>query len=273
MKRIKTFFSHLLVAIGAIAACIGAFSWLIGYSIIIQIICGLGVLLVGGVYAFFQMYPSKSIQIRINDALPLQIEFGDIFEKKGVVIIAFNDCFDTIVDDKVIATATIHGMFINRLFKERVSDLDRKIEEALSGVQPEDIPNRIHGKKKRYPLGTCAVIKDEESNNTYILAALTKFDANNHASIPLSEYGTIIQKIIMTANREANYRPVYMPLLGSGQGGIQKSAQKILFYMICQIEFCPNISIPKGLHIIVHESANMSINLDDVKSAWLSTIK
>ena len=64
-----------------------------------------------------------------------------------------------------------------------------------------------------------------------------------------------------------------MPLLGSGQGGIQKSAQKILFYMISQMEFCPAVSIPKGLHIVVYDSDNMGINLDNIKSAWLSTAK
>ena len=120
-------------------------------------------------------------------------------------------------------------------------------------------------------MGTCAVITEGE--NTYILVALTKFDANNHASIPLSEYGAIIQEIISIAAAVANSRPVYMPLLGSGQGGIQKSAQKILSYMISQIEFCPNVSIPKGLHIVVYNSSNKSVNLDNIKSAWFSTIK
>ena len=141
----------------------------------------------------------------------------------------------------------------------------------MNNVIAEEASNRVIGKKKRYPLGTCAVI--EEGENTYILTALTKFDANNHASIPLSEYGAIIQRIILTAATVANSRPVYIPLLGSGQGGIQKSAQKILSYMISQIEFCPDVSIPKGLHIVVYDSGNKNVNLDNIKSAWLSTVK
>ena len=271
MKQTKVFLSHFLIAIGTISACIGAFSWLGGYSTKIQIIVSICILFIGIVYAWFQMRPSKSIQIYINDSFPLQVELGDLLEKKGVVIISVNEYFDTIVDNKIIATETIHGKFIERLFKGRVPELDNKIELALNSVEAEDVPNRAVGKQKRYPLGTCAVITEGE--NTYILVALTKFDANNHASIPLSEYGAIIQKIISTAATVANSRPVYMPLLGSGQGGIQKSPQKILSYMISQIEFCPNVSIRKGLHIVVYNSSNKSVNLDNIKSAWLSTIK
>lgn len=271
MKQTKVFLSHFLIAIGTISACIGAFSWLGGYSTKIQIIVGVCILFIGFLYACFQMYPSKSIQIHINDSFPLQVEFGDILEKKGVVVISVNEYFDTIVNNKIIATETIHGKFIERLFKGRVPELDNKIAFALNNVEAEDVPDRAAGKQKRYPLGTCAVITEGE--NTYILTALTKFDANNHASIPLLEYGAIIQKIISTAATVANSRPVYMPLLGSGQGGIQKSAQKILSYMISQIEFCPNVSIPKGLHIVVYDSGNKSVNLDNIKRAWLSTIK
>ena len=273
MKQAKVFLSHFLIAIGTISACIGAFSWLggSGYSTKNQIIVGICILFIGVVYAWFQMRPSKSIQILINDSFPLQVEFGDLFEKKGVVVISVNEYFDTIVDNKIIATETIHGKFIDRLFKGRIPELDNKIRKALNNVIAEDASNRVIGKKKRYPLGTCAVI--EEGENTYILTALTKFDANNHASIPLSEYGAIIQRIILTAATVANSRPVYIPLLGSGQGGIQKSAQKILSYMISQIEFCPDVSIPKGLHIVVYDSGNKNVNLDNIKRAWLSTVK
>ena len=42
--------------------------------------------------------------------------------------------------------------------------------------------------------------------------------------------------------------------------------------MISQIEFCPDVSIPKGLHI-VYDSGNKNVNLDNIKSAWLSTVK
>ena len=89
----------------------------------------------------------------------------------------------------------------------------------------------------------------------------------------MQEYGSIIQKIIIKASTVANSRPVYMPLLGSGQGGIKKPAQRILFYIISQIEFSTEVSIPEGLHIVIYKLSDKGINLDDIKSAWQSAIK
>lgn len=271
MSVFRVFLSHFLSFIGAISACIGAFSWLSGHGTVTWIIVGGSIVFAGILYSYFQIRPSKSIQLLINNSFPLQIENGDIFAKKGVVIIPVNDYFDTTVDNRIIAADTIHGRFIEKFFKRKISDLDNKINTALRGEIPTDVPNRAEGKKKRYSLGTCAIL--DEGENTYILVALTKFDENNHAFIPLSEYGTIIQKIINKSSITANSRPVYMPLLGSGQGGIQKSAQRILSYTISQIEFCSNVSIPKGLHIVIHDLNKKGINLDNIKSVWQSAIK
>ena len=258
MSVFKVFLSHFLSFIGAISACIGAFSWLSGHGTVTWIIVGGSIVFAGILYSCFQIRPSKSIQLLINNSFPLQIENGDIFAKKGIIIIPVNDYFDTTVDNRVIAADTIHGKFIEKFFKGRISELNDKIDTALRREVPTDIPYRAEGKTKRYPLGTCAVL--DEGENTY-------------ASIPLSEYGTIIQKIIVKASTTANSRPVYMPLLGSGQGGIQKSAQRILSYIISQIEFCSNVSIPKGLHIVIYDLNKKGINLDNIKSVWQSVIK
>lgn len=271
MSVFKVFLSHFLSFIGAISAFVGAFSWLNSYGLIACIAFVGAVVLIGTGYALFQMRPSKSIQLLINNSFPLQIEDGDLFAKKGVVIIPVNDYFDTIVDNRIIAADTIHGKFIEKFFRGRIQELDNKIDTALRSEVYTEVPNRAEGKMKRYSLGTCAVLNEGE--NTYILAALAKFDKNNHASIRLSEYSTIIQKIIEKASITANSRPVYMPLLGSGQGGIQKSAQRILFYIISQIEFCSNVSIPKGLHIVIYDLNKKGINLDNIKSVWQSVIK
>lgn len=271
MSVFKVFLSHFLSFIGAISACIGAFSWLSGHGTVTWIIVGGSIVIAGILYSCFQIRPSKSIQLLINNSFPLQIENGDIFAKKGVIIIPVNDYFDTTVDNRVIAADTIHGKFIEKFFKGRISELNDKIDTALRREVPTDVPYRAEGKTKRYPLGTCAVLAEGE--NTYILVALTNFDENNHASIPLPKYGTIIQKIIVKASTTANSRPVYMPLLGSGQGGIQKTAQRILSYIISQIEFCSNVSIPKGLHIVISDLNKKGINLDNIKSVWQSVIK
>lgn len=107
MGTFKVFLFHFLSFVGAISACIGAFSWLSGYGTVTWIIIGGSIVFVGILYSYFQIRPSKSIQLLINNAFPLQIEDGDLFAKKGVVIIPVNDCFDTIVNNRIIAADTI----------------------------------------------------------------------------------------------------------------------------------------------------------------------
>ena len=271
MKIAKTFFSHFLIAIGAISAFIGAFSWLAGYSSSVQLIISFGILIVGVAYALFQIYPPQKIKLFANHSFPIYIEEGDLFNQKGVIIIPFNEYFDTIVDDKIIASNTIHGKFVDKLFKSRIIDLDAKIAHELESIESEENSERAQGNTKRYPLGTCISIED--GGNVYILVALTNFDEHNKASISMQEYGSIIQKVIIKASTIANSRSVYMPLLGSGQGGIKKSAQRILFYIINQIEFSTEVSIPEGLHIVIYKLSDKGINLDDIRNAWQTNSK
>lgn len=101
MSIFKVFLFHFLSFIGAISACIGAFSWLSGHGIVTWIIVGGSIVFAGILYSYFQIRPSKSIQLLINNSFPLQIENGDLFAKKGVVIIPVNDYFDTIVDNRI----------------------------------------------------------------------------------------------------------------------------------------------------------------------------
>ena len=90
MKIAKNFFSHFLIAIGAISAFIGAFSWLAGYSSSVQLTISIGILIVGVAYALFQIYPPQKIKLFANHSFPIYIEEGDLFNQKGVIIIPVN---------------------------------------------------------------------------------------------------------------------------------------------------------------------------------------
>ena len=53
-------------------------------------------------------------KLKIN-ATDVIIKYGDIFEQSGVKVIAFNEYFDTQVDDNVIAANSFNGIFINHI--------------------------------------------------------------------------------------------------------------------------------------------------------------
>lgn len=53
----------------------------------------------------------NSKKIRINDT-DVKIEYGDIFEQDGVKVIAFNEFFDTQVDNHIISQSSLNGQYI-----------------------------------------------------------------------------------------------------------------------------------------------------------------
>lgn len=267
MIEMKKFFTHFTAAIGALSALVTLISWLNSIaSTCYVIIVSLVILLLSTGYATVQIWPKKKLSIQLQPALKITIENGDLFEKKGVIVIPVNEYFDTIVDNKIIAENTIHGIFITKYFRTRIKDLDDKISDALAGISPIEETNRLPAKQKKYPLGTCARIS--EGGNDYILLAFAHFDHNNHAHIETNEYETIIQGLMHNLEYVANNRPVYMPLFGTGQSGVPKTAQRILSYILGSIDFNYPRSLPAGRNIVIKDITKHNINLSGIKDLW-----
>ena len=70
----------------------------------------------------------QKVIIEVNNSL-LEIKVGDIFEENGLKVIAFNEYFDTIVDNKIISERSLNGLYI----KNVVDDVDKKVK-SLNGV-------------------------------------------------------------------------------------------------------------------------------------------
>ena len=122
------------------------------------------------------------------------------------------------------------------------------------------------GKNKKYALGTCAKIRD--GKNCYILLAMTHFDKDDHAYIDTHEFKDVIYNLSICLNKNANSRPIYMPLMGTGQSGIKKPAQRILLFTLTCFEFMNSNSLPQGLNIIIHSSMMKNVNLNLIEEYY-----
>jgi hypothetical protein len=65
----------------------------------------------------------KNINTNI-DGSTVNIKCGDIFNENGLKVITFNEYFDTQINEKIISSRSLNGIFINKFFKNKVSDLD-----------------------------------------------------------------------------------------------------------------------------------------------------
>jgi hypothetical protein len=208
----------------------------------------------------------RSIRLKINTS-EIEVKFGDIFsEQADFKAIAFNEYFDTLVDDKVIAKSTLNGIFINKFFKDKVKELDGIIsaDAHLREMIVAENAARSAGKKTKYKLGTICVVGD------YLLTALTHFDADNRAYLEINDYINCMLNFWNEVDMVYAGKTVALPVLGSGitrfKGYDNISDQELLeliiwTFKVSRIKF----TYPSKVKIVVYKNKSDKINLLKLK--------
>lgn len=208
----------------------------------------------------------KSVNIKI-EGTNVSVKAGDIFEQPGFKAIAFNEYFDTLVDDRLISRASLNGIFIESHLDTSVEKLDQEIssfpfdEDEVLGVNSD----RTSGKKQKYRLGTIFVHGD------YLLAAMSKFDSSNRATLTMPEYLEFLIQFWDGVNRVYAQKSVSTPIFGSGITRIKghkdigdEDLLKIMLWTFRVSEM--RFKYPAKLSIIIHREKIDQINLLDIKS-------
>ncbi|MBE0342724.1 hypothetical protein E4V51_18670, partial [Paenibacillus sp. 28ISP30-2] len=127
----------------------------------------------------------QKVKLNINNS-ELEIRRGDIFKADGLKVIAFNEYFDTQVDNVVISETTLNGIYIKRMGDGEIAKLNEKIKNdpLLKEKSIERNNTRKMGKKIKYKLGTIL------PNDDYFLTALSKFDNENRAYLYMNDYSS-----------------------------------------------------------------------------------
>lgn len=152
----------------------------------------------------------RKVTLMINDS-EIDIEEGDIFSGEGYRIIAFNEFFDTQVDDVIISERSINGQYIKK-FYPTVRELDDKITRDTHAAEciAEKVVDRKYGKQNRYALGT--IIKDGD----YFLLAFSRFDCHNRAVLEIDSYVKCLMNMWNECDIHYSGQSITLPLLGSG---------------------------------------------------------
>lgn len=196
------------------------------------------------------------------------IKTGDIFEQPGFKVIAFNEYFDTQVDDIIISRQSLNGIFIKKYFPVSTEDLDKYIEKYQfdnDEIHGEEIARRL-GKKIKYKIGTICVYHE------YILAAFSKFDEKNRALLTMPEYLEFLINFWDKVNRVYAQKNVSVPIFGSGITRIKEhkniSDEDLLKIMLWTFRISEmRFKYPAKLCIVIHKDKIDKINLLDIKSS------
>lgn len=220
-------------------------------------------------------------QITILDAgnnHHVYVQYGDVLSpdvigdntsiRKRNILVAVNRCFDTIVDDDLISSNSVHGQAMKKLYAagEYTEDtLNAQIQQKLANQPfvPINRNDKPKGNLKRYAEGTVAEIVSA-SGCTFFFLGLTSFDQRLHPYISDVEYGVSVVKALQYCiDRNQGY-PVVIPLIGGGRGQTRKEERDILEYIIKLIQL-NRAAINCDIHIVVRESAKGSISISGLK--------
>ncbi len=231
---------------------------------VIIILCIILLLVVIYLFMWVRVNLSKSVSLQINNST-IDVKIGDIFFEEEFKVIAFNEYFDTQVDNKIIAENTLNGIFL----KNKIKDI-KKFENLINTnihLESKVIENnkgRINGKKKKYRLGTIFQYDD------YLLTALSKFDDDNRAYLYMHDFINFLLNFWNEIDIVYAGRSVSIPLLGSGITRFKEyttiTEQEILELIIWSFKVSKiKFTYPSKVSIIIHESMKDKINFYKIK--------
>lgn len=231
----------------------GKYSWIIK----LLLVSGFFTIIVVVTFVIKYMKTKRGIFVKIR-GIKVNIRQGDIFEQEGWKVIAFNEYFDTTVDDIIIAHNTLNGIFIDNHVKD-ILDLQRTITDSNENITFKR--KLLSNGRYVYPLGRIITYKD------FMLLAFTHFE-NNEAHLTQKDYEDCLRVMWIEICRTYANRPIFLPLLGSGitrfDGTPHKSRFDLLKCMLCTLR-TSEANINQPITILLTEEAIQNINIYEIK--------
>ena len=211
------------------------------------------------------IYTKQRKQVKIFDLHSnhsLFVEYGDLFnngktyDKKNIVF-SGNRCFVTIVDVDLVGSKKIHGLALERIYKQNNRDSDTVSNEIqnnllLHGYKYTNIKQKEKrsGNLRRYDIGSVAEIKGL-NNEQYFILGLTYFDNELRAHVEKEDYIKAIASLVKYISERSQGFPTYMPVIGTG-GADVGSANDLAVYIVITIELFKD-KIDCDIHIVVRD--------------------
>jgi len=278
---IKNFWAYKSVAFARFLKCLGVLFSLekllelfdtCGYLKTHTLCLGVILLIVSVVWGIaFLICKKEKIKLSINRRTKLTIHYGDLFAESGIRVIPVNEYFDTHLSDGIIAPNTIHGKFLSRL-TAHISELRKMIDEQLASKEAlpaNRVRNLVAGlPQNRYPLGT--TIRITINKQTYLLVAVTRFNAYEHVEVDDSEYMGIMQRMFSSIEQLNDAQTVSVPLIGGGQAGFDYSNMQLLNMMVQAACITDRLAVVNGVNIILYDDKSIkdNINLNVIKTLF-----
>ena len=160
-------------------------------------------------YAFLRTKCQKKVNYFKNNGHIVIGKYGNILDSIDLdnvnIVVPVNRCYDTIIDDLVISSNSVHGQIMQYLFQNDLiskEELNRKIEQSLKeqNIDAKNIGNDVSiggkskGKFKRYPVGSVALVVIGTVRFHFI--AFSKIEKNITAITEDLDYLIVLNQIV-----------------------------------------------------------------------------
>ena len=265
-KDILKQFSNICATITAILSAVLIFLDIPNQWRIVSGVVYVSFLSVTYVFLWIRANRLRQVDIKIGTTTVV-VKSGDIFKEDGLKAIAFNEYFDTVVDDKIVAKKSLNGQFImNHITNVEELDFDIEHDDDLKSNIIGRAVERKQGKTTKYKLGSSILIDDE-----YILTAFSRFNKENQAELTIQEYVNFLLTFCNEINRLYAQRSVTVPVFGSGitrfKNGFEDiDINELLRIMIWTFKISKiRFAYPAKLTIIVHDDLLSKVNLYELR--------
>lgn len=200
--------------------------------------------------------------------------YGDLFDpsivdgSKRCICFAVNRCFDTVVNDRLITSTSVHGIAFKDLYKKGLytpESLNEAIQVAIhadakyANLEKKEKPE---GNLKRYDVGTYANLSICDDLN-YLLLGMSWLDNNLNAKTPLPDFAYAVQVLVEMFDKESQGFPVLMPIIGAGRSRTELTEREALEYIIEAFKINQR-KITSDVFIVVYEKAKDRVSIADL---------
>ena len=132
MLKIKIFIRNFLTGIGITSAFV-TILWSLWSTALTTHVKGnelkyiLAIIGVNLLISFYTIRKKKKLSVNLTTHVEANVFYGDLFQNNDIIVIPVNEYFDTVVDEKIISSNTLHGCFIKQFFDGNTKDLRQQI--------------------------------------------------------------------------------------------------------------------------------------------------
>jgi hypothetical protein len=243
--------NHALAALGFIAVALGVYDVFVPNTL--AEIRLPSMLLLGSlalIYAIWRSWPRPIEQHYSSPDTRVRLVTGDLFEQDRNLVIGMSDTFD-VETPHVIATSSVQGQLLAKVYHHDVANLRADIASALSGTAPVGYLEK-KGNREKYPVGTVATIRHQRK--LYFCVAYTEMDWNCNVSSSIGHLWESLMSLWDEVRRKSNGDPVAIPVIGLGQSGLSTTLpmQDSIRFIILSFMFASREArVCDGLDVVV----------------------